>query len=499
MVIAWFMLQIFHPVIDFGKKIKLPPLVNLILVFSVLFSLFYIGIVFCTSQVVEFSKAYDEYHSKLSEMMVNLLTAFQIDPDSVPSIDWVDIVGRNLRNISGVFFAIFGNFVLTLVFFLFMFLESPYLNNKIDVAFSDHNAARIKNIMSSVSYEISRYLGTLTLISLATGVSAWIVLEIMGVKLAAGWGVLTFLLNYIPTVGSIIATIPPVMMAILQFSPGYIKPIIVLISLGAIQIFLGNFVTPKMVGDRLGLSPVIILISLLLWGLIWGIPGAILSVPIAVIIKIICKNFESLKPIAVIMGSGIIYPAQEEGEPQKKEKRVFPYQYAYTLLFPLRNIFLSPKQVIDRLELKDDMNVLEIGPGPGYFSVKAASALTEGRLVIADIQPEMLRLAEKRLKKRGIVNVESYLCDGKSFNFKDESFDRIFMVAVLGEVENKTAYMKEFYRLLKSGGILSISELAGDPDKMNAQSITELGENSGLNFYKKYGSSWNYTVNFTKD
>ncbi|MCL1866696.1 MAG: AI-2E family transporter [Oscillospiraceae bacterium] len=185
-----------------------------------------------------------------------------------------------------------------------MILESPFLNNKIDHAFSGYTATRIKNIMSSVSYEISSYLGTLTLISLATGTCTWAALEVIGVELAVGWGVLTFLLNYIPTVGSIIATVPPVMMAMLQFSPGYMQPIVVLLSLGAIQITIGNVITPKVVGDRLGLSPVVILLSLLLWGTIWGIPGAILSVPIASIIKIACENFSSLRPIAIMMGGG---------------------------------------------------------------------------------------------------------------------------------------------------------------------------------------------------
>ncbi|MCL2147542.1 MAG: class I SAM-dependent methyltransferase [Synergistaceae bacterium] len=179
-------------------------------------------------------------------------------------------------------------------------------------------------------------------------------------------------------------------------------------------------------------------------------------------------------------------------------KKIFPYKCAFTLLIPLRSIFLSPKQVIERMELKDSMNVLELGPGPGYFSVKVASVLTRGHLVIADIQPEMLRLAEKRMMKRGIANVESYLCNGMSFDFQDESFDRIFMVAVLGEVENKVSYMAEFHRLLKRGGILSISELAGDPDKMSFNSLKVLGENSGLSFYKHYSSIWSYTINFTK-
>ena len=181
-----------------------------------------------------------------------------------------------------------------------------------------------------------------------------------------------------------------------------------------------------------------------------------------------------------------------------KKNRIFSYRYAFTFLIPLRNIFLSPNQVIERLELKDCMTVMELGPGPGYFSAKVAPVLTRGRLVIADIQPEMLRLAEKRMTKRGIANVESYLCDGMSFDFQDESFDRIFMVAVLGEVENKIPYMTEFHRLLKRSGILSISELAGDPHKMTVQSLKDLGANSGLSFYKHYSGIWSYTVNFLK-
>jgi predicted PurR-regulated permease PerM len=144
----------------------------------------------------------------------------------------------------------------------------------------------------------------MTLISMATGFLAWIALTVLGVELAAPWAVLTFVLNFIPTVGYIIATIPPVLMATFQFSPSYFRPIMVLLSLTAIQVSIGNVVTPKVVGDRLNLSPVLILLSLLFWGMIWGIPGAILSVPIASIIEIVCENVPSLHPIAVMMGSG---------------------------------------------------------------------------------------------------------------------------------------------------------------------------------------------------
>ncbi|MBQ6434950.1 MAG: AI-2E family transporter, partial [Synergistaceae bacterium] len=119
---------------------------------------------------------------------------------------------------------------------------------------------------------------------------------------------------------SIIATIPPVVMSIIQFSPGLFKPFLVLLSLTAIQITIGNIITPKVVGDRLGVSPVVILLSLLLWGMIWGIPGALLSTPIISIIKIICENIPALQSIAVLIGSGESVRKIPETKPEKKLK-----------------------------------------------------------------------------------------------------------------------------------------------------------------------------------
>lgn len=304
LVVAWFILQVFRPVIRLGWKLHLPPALNITLVFAIFFGLCILGIYFCASQAVEFNRAYNLYYSKLNTMFHSVLKALSIPPSTISDFNWLDLLGRYVRNISELILTFSSKFVLTLVFLMFMLLEAPYVNEKIDKSFSGPNAFRIKNILDTVSQQISRYLGTLTLISLATGFCAWLLLAVMGVELAAGWGVLTFLLNFIPTVGSIIATIPPVLMAALQFSPSLFKPLAVFFSLTAIQITIGNVITPKVVGDRLGLSPIVILLSLLLWGTIWGIPGALLSVPIASIIKIVCENIQSLRPIAVLMGSG---------------------------------------------------------------------------------------------------------------------------------------------------------------------------------------------------
>lgn len=178
---------------------------------------------------------------------------------------------------------------------------------------------------------------------------------------------------------------------------------------------------------------------------------------------------------------------------------IFPHQFAFTLLIPLRNIFISPKKLIQRLDLKENYNILEVGPGPGYFSSRVAKAIPYGKLTITDIQNEMLDIAKKRLDKKNISNVEYHLCNGVDFPFESNKFDLIFMVTVLGEIENKKEYIKEFFRVLCDDGTLSISEQAGDADKMSVDEIKELLHNSGFKFYKYYGTKKNFTINFRKN
>ncbi|MCW8946465.1 MAG: methyltransferase domain-containing protein [Sedimenticola thiotaurini] len=179
-------------------------------------------------------------------------------------------------------------------------------------------------------------------------------------------------------------------------------------------------------------------------------------------------------------------------------KGVFPPKYAFTLLIPFRNIFLSPRKLIQRLDLKEDHKVLEIGPGPGYFSTHVAKKLKRGRLVLLDIQCEMLDFSKKRLDKRKITNVEYKLTDGVSIDLESDDFDRIFMVTVIGEVDNQSNYLNEINRILKEDGVLSISELAGDPDKLSIEELQSLVTAHGFEASDIFGSKLNYTVNFRK-
>ena len=303
LVIAWFILQVLRPVTKIASALKFKTWSNVVLVFAILTGAGLAAFKFVAAQVVEFGHVYTEYSEKLIEWAVNLMQTLSVPPEAVKNFDWFAILRDNASNISSLIIALSSKFVMTFVFLMFMMVESQYLDDKINKAFGK-NSERVRKIISAISEQVSQYLGTLALISFVAGVCAWLVLTILGVRLAAGWGVLTFLLNFIPTVGSIIATIPPVVMAVIQFSPGLFRPFLVLVLLTAIQLAIGNVITPKVMGDKLGVSPVMILLSLLLWGMIWGIPGALLSTPIMSIIKIVCENIPVLHSIAILIGSG---------------------------------------------------------------------------------------------------------------------------------------------------------------------------------------------------
>ena len=155
-------------------------------------------------------------------------------------------------------------------------------------------------IVKKVNAEINKYIITKTLISFLTGALVTFTLWLFNVEFAFIWGLLTFLLNFIPNIGSIIATLFPITFALVQFDNVMIVIWIAIILLG-IQFVVGNVVEPKVVGKSMGISPVVVLFSLIFWGYVWGIVGMVLAVPIAVFIKIILDNISELKPLSVLM------------------------------------------------------------------------------------------------------------------------------------------------------------------------------------------------------
>ena len=181
-----------------------------------------------------------------------------------------------------------------------------------DEALDVGQAKRVDSIVSAIAGQISRYLYLQFLISFATGFCVWLALTIIKVDFAVTWGALAFILNFIPTIGSIVASIPPILLALVQYydpnsDVNWWPAIATAVSLLTIQMVIGNGIAPKVMGDNLNLSPVVVLLSLIFWWWLWGPIGALLSIPIASAIKIVCENIEPLRPISIMMGSGKAY------------------------------------------------------------------------------------------------------------------------------------------------------------------------------------------------
>jgi AI-2 transport protein TqsA len=188
-----------------------------------------------------------------------------------------------------------------IVYLIFLLLEQRTFSNKIKAIIQDRQKQKDAfELIDKMRSDIRTYVAIKVLTSATTGVLSFLVLNMVGVDFASFWAVLIFLLNFIPTIGSIIATIFPSALTLVQFDT--IGPFILTISiLSAIQFAIGSLIEPKLMGNRLNLSPIVILLSLGLWGSIWGIPGMFLCVPITVIMMIVCSYFSGTRPIAVLL------------------------------------------------------------------------------------------------------------------------------------------------------------------------------------------------------
>ncbi len=307
-VVAWFIVQVVRPIYRIGNKLHLHPYLNLIVVFIILIGLSALFVRFIGVQLKAFNEVYRRYASVLIERYTAFMALLNITPEMFSGFDLSNAGILNFIKDSAFYVTDFlVSFVhkifMTTFFLMFMLIEAPYTERKIKKAFHGATGSRVRIILGTISDQISYYMLNQTLISLVTAFFVWIVLFFLGVELAVGWAVLAFMLNFIPNVGSIIATILPVVMAFIQYST-LLEPVLVLGLLTAIQMIIGNIIGPKILSDSLELSSTVILISLLFWTMIWGIPGAFLSVPIASVIKIICENVQSLHPVSVFMSNG---------------------------------------------------------------------------------------------------------------------------------------------------------------------------------------------------
>lgn len=174
---------------------------------------------------------------------------------------------------------------------------------------------------------------------------------------------------------------------------------------------------------------------------------------------------------------------------------------ARIVIFPrasISSLLLSPRKLANRLALTSTSSVLEVGAGSGFYSVEVARRTAKGHLQLLDVQTEMLQKARAKLREEGSLNIGFTVANGDRLPFKQNGFDVIFLVAVLGEIKNREAFLSEAHRALKPHGVLSISEHFPDPDFLRFAKVKLLLENEGFELVAHYGVNWSYTANFRK-
>ena len=253
--------------------------------------------------VLDVAPVYQENLTRRLESLPFIdFTAFEDRSLSEFISDWINIPSY-ASSIASSFAGILANGGLILIYLGFLFLEQGHFSNKISALMSNPDREdEAHRIITRIRDDIQRYISIKMFTSSLTGILSFTFLFAVGADFAAVWGLLIFLLNFIPTVGSIVATTFPALIALAQ-SDGYTLFGLVLLGIGALQICIGNILEPRLMGSSFNLSPVVILLNLALWNAIWGIPGMFLCVPFLIIVAIVLSHFPQTRRVAIMLSS----------------------------------------------------------------------------------------------------------------------------------------------------------------------------------------------------
>ncbi len=246
--------------------------------------------------------SFTKYEANISSLSAKVEQLFNINIETeinalINSLDIKNILSQLASGLSGFF----SKTLMVLIYLLFIFLEVDSVKLKLDVLFPNADKKqKVMAIWAKIETSLSSYFKVKTLMSLLTGFLSYLVLLVIGVDSAIFWAFLIFLLNYIPTIGSLIATVFPAVFSLLQFGT-FMPCILVLGCIGAIQQVVGNLIEPKLMGKNLNVSPMVTIIALAIWGQLWGVIGMLLSVPITVIIIIVLSQFKQTQTVAILL------------------------------------------------------------------------------------------------------------------------------------------------------------------------------------------------------
>ena len=295
-VLALFVRLLIDPIIDFQiRNLRIHRAIAIFVSIFLIIGLFVIIIPFITDSVATFLRSADDYNTKVLLLIDNIISKmqeFEIEINreiiresflSLPFLDWASSALSNGANFVGKFF-------LVVIMTLFLLVGS--------------SKQKKSDTWNEINAHVKKYIFTKFITSALTGILTGIIYWLLGLELALIFGTLTFLLNFIPTFGSIVAVLLPLPVAFLQYDET-VMIVLVLILPSIVHMTIGNIIEPKLFGKAFGLHPVTIILALIFWGILWGITGMLLAAPLTAIIKIAFEQFSTTKPIARILAGNI--------------------------------------------------------------------------------------------------------------------------------------------------------------------------------------------------
>jgi predicted PurR-regulated permease PerM len=255
-----------------------------------------------SSNIVQVVEAAPQYQTNLERLVARAFDLLNIEEP--PELDTIfkkvnlgSIISRMARTLADFL----GDAGLILIYLLFLFMEQKTLSKKLNALIPDTKRRKdVLALIHRIDSDIRTYVGMKTLVSLLTAVLGYLIMRTVRLDYAEFWAILILVLNFIPNIGSIAATLLPALLALVQFettTPFFI----VLGGITASQVIVANVIEPRLMGKSLNLSPLIIILSLVLWGAVWGIPGMFLCVPITAVLMIVFSHFSRTRKIACIL------------------------------------------------------------------------------------------------------------------------------------------------------------------------------------------------------
>ena len=208
-----------------------------------------------------------------------------------------------IGGVVGATASVAGSAGLIFIYVVFLLTEQRTFDRKLKALFPEpHRESEVRAMLHEIQKRTQAYVSVKTLMSVATGIASYLVMVAVGVDLAGFWAFLIFLLNYIPTFGSLLGVVFPSLMTLVQFAS--LTPfVVVLVGLGVIQVVVGNMIEPRIMGKSLNVSPLVVIVSLAVWGSVWGVTGMFLCVPITVILMIVLAEFPRTRPVAILLSA----------------------------------------------------------------------------------------------------------------------------------------------------------------------------------------------------